>query len=109
MRLKTNLSRPLHSLATGRENAQPYARKAGESLLAGCVSIIGYPAKAANNRASYFNGAFSNLNKTLGWEYIKTTADHPQATGLLEIYHRQSKAGLQAEAISLWNLIPPLA
>ncbi|MDY6930035.1 MAG: RNase H-like domain-containing protein [Pseudomonadota bacterium] len=72
------------------------------------VAQLGCPAIITTDRGSHFEGSFATLLTSLGCQHIRTTAYHPAANGMVERFHRQLKAALQAHANPNWYETLPM-
>lgn len=71
------------------------------------ISHYGLPEKLTSDRGPQFRSElFPEFCNLMGVEAIKTTADHPQANGLVERFHRTLKAALMCTKRSWLDELP---
>nr|VZI14961.1 unnamed protein product [Spirometra erinaceieuropaei] len=75
------------------------------------VAMFGVPSTVTTDRGAQFESAlFQTLLNFLGYTCILTTAYHPAANGMVELFHRQLKTALRAiEDPGNWSDNLPLA
>ncbi len=84
--------------------------KCSLSFLKGYVTRFGVPSTNTSDRGSLFElTLWHSLIAKLGIKYIRTTAYHPAADGMVERLHRQLKASLIANGppSTWWQTLPP--
>ena len=80
-----------------------------QAFLSGWISHFGVPNTLTSDHGSQFkSGLLSQPMALLGIHRTRTTAYHPRANGLVEIFHRQLKAALMAHSSNTWLLDLPL-
>uniref|UniRef100_A0A1X7VA49 Integrase catalytic domain-containing protein n=1 Tax=Amphimedon queenslandica TaxID=400682 RepID=A0A1X7VA49_AMPQE len=86
------------------------AATVAQALVSGWVSLFGVPSIITTDRRSQFESSlWFNLMKLLGTTRIHTTSYHPQASGLIEWFHRHLKGALRAQSLShSWSEALPL-
>ncbi|BHF82864.1 hypothetical protein SprV_0802600300 [Sparganum proliferum] len=86
---------------THRAEAIPLPNAQAETIVKAFVSrwvaMFGAPSTVTTDRAAEFESAhFQTLFNFLGCSFIRTTADHPAANGMVERFQRQLKTALRA-------------
>ena len=67
------------------------------TFVSGWISLFGLPVVITTDRGKQFvSDLFNQLMKLLGSKRTKTTANHPEANGLVERFHRSFKSALRA-------------
>jgi transposase InsO family protein len=73
-----------------------------------CVARFGCPGKITTNQGRQFDSQlFRALKNLCGAQVIHTTAYHPAANGLVERFHRTTKAALMCHEDSPWTRTLP--
>nr|CDS30016.1 gag pol polyprotein [Hymenolepis microstoma] len=68
-----------------------------KALIDSWICIFGVPSVITTDRGPQFTFTlFRELNQLLGSTHIRTTANHPEANGLVERFHRQLKSAIIA-------------
>jgi cleavage and polyadenylation specificity factor subunit 1 len=79
------------------------------ALLTGCISRSGCPQTITINQGSQFESQlFHSLARLCGIQLSKTTAYHPAANGLVELFHWTLKAVMMCRADQQWTEALPL-
>ena len=74
------------------------AESVAQAFLSGWISRFGVPSSIITDRGRQFESLlWSHLMSLLGCKRSRTTAYHPQANGMVERFHRQLKAALEAQ------------
>ena len=80
--------------------ADTSAAGCAEALVSWWISRFGIPVRLTSDRGPQFTAEmWSRMCQVLGIDHRQTTAYHPQANGLIERFHRQLKAALQARLV----------
>lgn len=68
------------------------------------ISRMGVPLKLTTDQGRQFESElFTELNKLLGTQKLRTTAYHPQANGMVERWHRTFKNAIKCHANNRWT------
>lgn len=74
----------------------------------GWIARFGVPLRVTTDRGRQFeSNLFRQLNDLTGTTWLRTTAYHPQANGMVERFHRQLKAAIKCYSNDRWTEVLP--